>query len=271
MTGCLCVWWWKGLRARGVAQRSRTHLVAALATLLLCQPLALASAIANPDRQRDEEDDGQSRFEFPGAMDYVKVYFDEEKRPEEFRSVVLIEARLVQVVRTEDLGVKFENLDRLDVSGIPLLSGLFGKRLSAEDFTEENRVGTAYSTGNGALAVVLGKDDASAGDISISVVNRTGRFHLVHDTVVVDMASIDLGELGKVESVRQLISGDAPGGTTMVLGGLTRTSVPKADSGLPVLSDIPLLQHLFRGTVHRRDEKELLVLIKPTVIIREED
>ena len=272
MTGCLSVWWWKGLRARVRAQRSRICLLAAVVAPLLCLSLASPDANANPDRQRDEEDhDGQSRFEFPGAMDYVKVYFGEDRLPEEYRSMVLIRARLVETVRTEDLGVEFENLDRLDVSGIPLVGGLFDERLSAADFTEKNRVGTAYSNGIGGLVMILGDGATSADDVSISVVNGKGRFHLRHGAVRIDIAAVGLGELGKLQSVRQLLSGEADRETEMVLGGLTQTSVPDAGTGLPVLGDVPLLQSLFRGTVHQRDETELLVLIKPSIILQEED
>jgi len=55
-------------------------------------------------------------------------------------------------------------------------------------------------------------------------------------------------------------------GETIILGGLIRTSMTKSVSGVPVLKDIPGLGALFRSTSESPTRKELMVLIRPTVL-----
>jgi len=53
---------------------------------------------------------------------------------------------------------------------------------------------------------------------------------------------------------------------TIVLGGFIRTSGTKTRSGVPILKDIPLLGALFSDTSNNKDRRELLVLMRPTVL-----
>ncbi len=55
-------------------------------------------------------------------------------------------------------------------------------------------------------------------------------------------------------------------GETIILGGLIRTAQTKNVSGVPVLKDIPGLGFLFRSTSENPTRKELMVLIRPTVL-----
>ena len=55
-------------------------------------------------------------------------------------------------------------------------------------------------------------------------------------------------------------------GETIVLGGFVRNTKGKAKSGVPFLMDIPLLGNLFRSTSTSDKRRELLVLIRPTVL-----
>jgi general secretion pathway protein D len=53
---------------------------------------------------------------------------------------------------------------------------------------------------------------------------------------------------------------------TIILGGLIETDKNKNKSGVPFLMDIPMLGYLFRSTHMDEVRKELLVLIRPTVL-----
>jgi general secretion pathway protein D len=53
---------------------------------------------------------------------------------------------------------------------------------------------------------------------------------------------------------------------TIILGGFIRSSEDKAKSGVPYLKDIPLLGYLFNKTSRTSERKELLVLMRPTVL-----
>ena len=53
---------------------------------------------------------------------------------------------------------------------------------------------------------------------------------------------------------------------TIILGGLIRTAKTKSKSGVPVLKDIPGLGALFSTTSENPTRRELMVLIRPTVL-----
>lgn len=58
---------------------------------------------------------------------------------------------------------------------------------------------------------------------------------------------------------------------TIILGGYIRTSKSKTSSGVPLLKDIPLLGAAFRSKGSDSSRSELIVLIRPTVLITPED
>jgi general secretion pathway protein D len=53
---------------------------------------------------------------------------------------------------------------------------------------------------------------------------------------------------------------------TIILGGLIETDKNKNGSGVPFLMDVPLLGYLFRSSHNDETRKELIVLIRPTVL-----
>lgn len=53
---------------------------------------------------------------------------------------------------------------------------------------------------------------------------------------------------------------------TIILGGFIRSSDTKNNSGVPVLKDIPLLGFLFNKSSRNNERKELIVLMRPTVL-----
>jgi type IV pilus assembly protein PilQ len=75
------------------------------------------------------------------------------------------------------------------------------------------------------------------------------------------------GDLGfffdKSRADNQLLVSD---GETAVIGGLTQTQVTKNRSGIPYLSELPLIGKLFSQTDTREEKRDLLVLITPHII-----
>jgi general secretion pathway protein D len=55
-------------------------------------------------------------------------------------------------------------------------------------------------------------------------------------------------------------------GQTVILGGFISNDRTKSASGVPLLKDIPILGNLFRSTSKELHRKELMVLIRPTVL-----
>jgi type IV pilus assembly protein PilQ len=75
------------------------------------------------------------------------------------------------------------------------------------------------------------------------------------------------GDLGfffdKSRADNQLLVSD---GETAVIGGLTQTAVTRNRSGIPYLSELPLIGKLFAQTDTREEKRDLLVLITPHII-----
>jgi type IV pilus assembly protein PilQ len=75
------------------------------------------------------------------------------------------------------------------------------------------------------------------------------------------------GDLGfffdKSRADNQLLVAD---GETAVIGGLTQTQVIRNRSGIPFLSELPLIGKLFAQTDTREEKRDLLVLITPHII-----
>jgi type IV pilus assembly protein PilQ len=75
------------------------------------------------------------------------------------------------------------------------------------------------------------------------------------------------GDLGfiidKRNAVTQLLVND---GETAVIGGLTQTQIVKNRSGIPFLSDLPLIGRFFSQTSTNEEKKDLLIMMTPTII-----
>nr|WP_254426585.1 pilus (MSHA type) biogenesis protein MshL [Bowmanella sp. JS7-9] len=58
----------------------------------------------------------------------------------------------------------------------------------------------------------------------------------------------------------------ANSGEIVVIGGLMQTIIRDSESQTPLLGDIPILGHLFKNKKQQELKKELVILIKPTVV-----
>ena len=190
---------------------------------------------------------------------------------------VLIESTMVEVT----------DVNKLDLSGVPLFGDLVGPEFNGDDMTEENKVGNVYSTGEGGLFVVL--EPTALGDPGQLNIGRLLVFNGDYSFEVkplqlnvVPAASADrryvtmhlgttLGDLPSVQSATGVNSNVAvPDGGTILLGGLTQAEVENDARQVPFLGDVPVLNRMFRGTAHQDGKANLLVLIKPSILIRDE-
>lgn len=62
-----------------------------------------------------------------------------------------------------------------------------------------------------------------------------------------------------------------PDKSTVVIGGLISDTTKRVTSGVPWLSDIPLLGYLFQDTNKTKERDELIIMIQPTVVETEAD
>lgn len=61
-----------------------------------------------------------------------------------------------------------------------------------------------------------------------------------------------------------------PDGATLLLGGLKLTAEVEKESGVPILSKIPILGRMFSNRSKVKDHKILLILVKPTILLQAE-
>jgi type II secretory pathway component GspD/PulD (secretin) len=56
----------------------------------------------------------------------------------------------------------------------------------------------------------------------------------------------------------------------VLLGGQRLINETEVETGVPVLSKIPILNRFFSNRIEAREEQTLLILIKPTILIQTE-
>jgi type IV pilus assembly protein PilQ len=94
--------------------------------------------------------------------------------------------------------------------------------------------------------------------------NRQIRMNIAAEQSELRIIGGDLGfTIPKRNATTQLLVRD---GETAVIGGLTQTQVIKNKSGIPLLSDLPLIGRLFSQTDTREEKRDLLILITPHII-----
>ncbi len=58
---------------------------------------------------------------------------------------------------------------------------------------------------------------------------------------------------------------------TILLGGQRLVTEREVETGVPVLSKLPLLNRFFTNRIETKEEQTLLILIKPTILIQNEE
>ncbi len=73
-------------------------------------------------------------------------------------------------------------------------------------------------------------------------------------------------EVPRITTREVLTTVTVPNGEAVVLGGLVIDRHTKDKSGIPILSDIPLLGALFSSRTNNKDRSELLVFMQPSIV-----
>jgi type II secretory pathway component GspD/PulD (secretin) len=94
--------------------------------------------------------------------------------------------------------------------------------------------------------------------------NRQVRMKMEAEQSELRIVGGDLGFIiDKRNAATQLLVND---GETAVIGGLTQTQIVKNRSGIPFLSDLPLIGRFFSQSDSREEKKDLLIMMTPTII-----
>ncbi len=243
----------------------RSFVAVALAAVFLA--LAPAGAVrANPDQDQEDDRDGQSRHEV-GQLNHLPLVLADNRFMRVVQIVVLL--RTVQYLSLTAAGVDFNSDDRVGLGGVPVIGGLFEKTYDEDDFTEENRIGSVFRDGDGTMAVVLSSERPLDG-VKFVVFNGKGHYEVREGPKLTEVAPTSLAQLGAIPSMEQLLRGQAAKETVQLLAGLLASGTPKTETPLPALGDIPLLQKQFLGTAHEGDDDELVLMIRPSIVMGDE-
>jgi general secretion pathway protein D len=83
---------------------------------------------------------------------------------------------------------------------------------------------------------------------------------------VADFVVIDGNEVPVTQDESSIAKVSVKDRETIVLGGFIRDAKRESNAGVPLLKDIPGIGYLFRSTSSSNERRELLVLIRPTVL-----
>jgi len=170
-------------------------------------------------------------------------------------------------------GVTQEDQDRLDLSFIPFVSQVTGKRYTGDDISPQTRVGSAWILER-VLFVALDGDRANLlSPPKIVVLNNKWAFVMAAPALSIDWpAESGLATINEYPQFRDFAMPNVslPEARTVLIGGLDTQEKVDAASRVPGLGDVPLLGRLFVGSAHQRDEEELLIFIRPSIIVQDE-
>ncbi len=101
-------------------------------------------------------------------------------------------------------------------------------------------------------------------------------FQTVGQSVDATTPSTAINKIQRPQTVKQELSVTVcvPDKGILMIGGLGSSSVEKTSKGVPILSKIPIVKRLFTSNEADRDIKlagNLIILIRPTILIREEE
>ena len=78
-------------------------------------------------------------------------------------------------------------------------------------------------------------------------------------------------ELPQVTVTRVRTTATIPDEGTLLLGGQRLITEVEVETGVPVLSKIPILNRFFTNRIETKEEQSLLILCKPTILIQTEE
>jgi len=82
-------------------------------------------------------------------------------------------------------------------------------------------------------------------------------------TFLIDLPQVQVSDLKTTVSV--------PDGGTLLLGGNKRYGETEAETGVPILNKVPILRRVFNNRASLRTNSNLLILIRPKVLIQSEE
>lgn len=132
----------------------------------------------------------------------------------------------------------------------------------------------------GVTMIVDGTVSADRRYVTMNVDSGVSRLERIENQAVTAIAGGQLVNSASVQSFIQLpvvtvtrvqTTVTVPDQGTILLGGQRLTTEAEVESGVPVLSKIPILNRFFTNRVLSKEDQTLLILMKPTILIQNEE
>ncbi|HEX2838747.1 MAG TPA: hypothetical protein VHN77_11525 [Phycisphaerales bacterium] len=132
----------------------------------------------------------------------------------------------------------------------------------------------------GVTMIVDGTVSADRRYVTMNVDSGVSRLERIENQAVTAIAGGQLVNSASVQSFIQLpvvtvtrvqTTVTVPDQGTILLGGQRLTTEAEVESGVPVLSKIPILNRFFTNRVISKEDQTLLILMKPTILIQNEE
>ena len=207
-------------------------------------------------------------------------------------TIFLLGVTQLLMLRTA-LGVNQRNENRVNLGGIPLLGGLLQRSYGAGDFTAANRFGAVYAEG-AALFIYLNPELLQNPQVrQLLFFNLASSFTLrdSYQPATWQMMVTMMPLFCAIETVRRVTEArlkrtaptapaTTPSGPStalapgemdhMVITGLV-SETPSDKSGVPILGDLPGLNKLFAGAVHKTADEQMLMPIRPSLVVGDQE
>ncbi len=156
--------------------------------------------------------------------------------------------------------------ERANILSLP--SVVVNNNASALVKSEENRPTQQVSQGTATTSTGLGPDRKAGIELNISPSISTNDYLRLNIDLTVSrfLTAVDPTTGGPTLSRQVQTQVTLPSGATMVLGGIIEDAESNADSGVPLLKDVPLIGWLFRNKNTDREKTNLYFFITPTIL-----
>jgi hypothetical protein len=236
-------------------------LIAALVAALVALPVA---TLANPDQQNDQQRDGQSRYEV-APYNFLPLVLANQVRLRIAMMVIMMQSVTYNLLMAP--GVEVTSQNRVGLGG--LFGGIFAKTYSAEDFMKSLEVGTVYQAGDDTIAVAL-KDNLKLEDYRVIVFNGDNQYDLRDRPALRQIDRSLLAKLNVVSLAVAMLNHTLDPEGVALMSGLDADGDVAATLSPALQHDVPLLRKLLIGKVYIADNNTLLVVIPPTIVLRDD-
>jgi general secretion pathway protein D len=138
--------------------------------------------------------------------------------------------------------------------------------------SEEDRPTQVVNQGTATTSTGVGESRRAGIELNISPSISTNDYLRLNIDLIVSrfLTAVDPTTGGPILSRQVSTQVTLPSGSTMVLGGIIEDAESDAESGVPILKDIPLIGWFFRNKTTDRQKTNLYFFVTPTILDEED-